>query len=177
MTSRYHASAVSEPPERALGNFHRMGGRGTFIRARLTDPAFGRSGDGRARGSRGAKRSAGSEGAPRPQQQTRAHARARACMHIATHARARARASPVSCRIFSGAELGPATSSPELDSESRCRISTWTAHPSHTCAATWPALLVARCVVRRTRQVYAVLDGSRGFYAPMAAPLWRSETG
>ncbi len=58
-------------------------------RSCAADPAFGRSGDGRARGSRGAKRSAGSEGAPCPQQQTRAHARARAC--TSSHTRARAR--------------------------------------------------------------------------------------
>ena len=150
-----------------------MGGRGTFIRARLTRPSAAQEMGGLAAVAERNVRRAAKVLHARSSRPAHTHELARAC----TSSHTRARASPVSCRIFSGTELGPATSSPELDSESPCRISTWTAHPSHTCAATWPALLVARCVVRRTRQVYAVLDGSRGFYAPMAAPLWRSETG
>jgi hypothetical protein len=173
MTSRYRASAFSELSERALGNFYRMGGRGTFARGGLgLRPLRRWAGSGQSR----SETFGGQQRCSTPAA-TDTRTRTSSRVHAHRHTHTSARASPVSCRIFSGTELGPATSSPELDSESPCRISTWTAHPSHTCAATWPALLVARCVVRRTRQVYAVLDGSRGFYAPMAAPLWRSETG
>ena len=117
MTSRYRASAFSEPSERALGNFHRKGGRGTFARGGLgLRPLRRWAGSRQSRSEMfGGQRRCSTPAATDPRKRTSA------CMHIVTHARARAH------------PLCPAASSQGPSLVQPHRPQNWT--PSHPAAS------------------------------------------